>query len=238
MGKKANIAHTHLEKPAMYGLLGNVGGLRILCLGCGSGEECDFIKKSGASKVVGIDITKGLIEQAKHKFPDVEFYTMDMEQLNFNPESFDVVYASLSIHYVSDWVNVFRQVRQILVPGGRFIFSTHHPLLWGAARMKDKNFSSEIIGFKRNDKTDEVEVYGDYLNPRKIKDTWFKDLKVAYYHKPLSQIIGEIRESNFDLVRFLEPKAIESSKKIKKDFYEIHQKIPLFMIFELNKKRI
>ena len=70
---KKGLGHSHLEKPAMYSALGNVRGKTILCLGCGAGEECAHLKSLGAKKVIGVDISKSLINIAKKNFPDIEF---------------------------------------------------------------------------------------------------------------------------------------------------------------------
>ena len=60
-----NIAHKFLEKPAMYKKLPDLKDKSILCIGCGTGEECEHLKSLGAKRVVGIDISKGLIDFAK-----------------------------------------------------------------------------------------------------------------------------------------------------------------------------
>ena len=78
-------------------------------------------------------------------------------------------------------------------------------------------------------------VFGDYLNTRKIDDIWFNEFKVSYYHRPLSEIIGDIIKSGFVISDFVEPKPLKSVIKEKPNFYNIHSKIPLFMIFELKK---
>lgn len=78
-----NIAHKYLEKPAMYGKLPNLANKSVLCIGCGTGEECDYISKQGAKKVVGIDISDGLIEFAQKSYPKINFYVMDMEKIDF-----------------------------------------------------------------------------------------------------------------------------------------------------------
>ena len=80
-----------------------------------------------------------------------------------------------------------------------------------------------------------VEVFGDYLNTRKISDIWFNEFKVSYYHRPLSGIINDIIKSGFVISAFIEPKPLRSIVKAKPSFYSIHTKIPLFMIFELKK---
>ena len=81
-----NFAHTYLEKPAMYGKLPDLKNKTVLCIGCGSGEECAHLLSLGAKKVVGIDLSKELIAIAKASYPNIEFFTMDMAKLKF-PDS-------------------------------------------------------------------------------------------------------------------------------------------------------
>jgi len=109
-----NIAHEYLEKPAMYGTLPNLTGLNILCVGCGTGEECQHLKSLGANRVVGVDISNGLIEYAKKSYPDLEFEVMDMEKLNFPDESFDLIYSSLVMHYVDSWEQTLKRSAKII----------------------------------------------------------------------------------------------------------------------------
>jgi SAM-dependent methyltransferase len=233
---KKNLAHEFLEKPAMYAKLPDLKDQSVLCLGCGSGEECQKLLELGAKKVIGIDSSKGLVEQAKYAFPDVEFHVMDMAKLNFKDATFDFVYSSLVLHYAKDWQPTLQQIHRVLKKNGTFLFSTHHPVKWGAEKIRDKNTVKSLLGYTKHDDSEKVEIFGDYLNTRQIKATWFDKLDVVFYHKPLSEIMREIRDSGFEILDFLEPKAIDSVKKIRPDFWELHQKIPLFMIFELRKK--
>ena len=68
-----------------------------------------------------------------------------------------------------------------------------------------------------------------------IDDRWFGDFDVSYYHRSMEAVMKDITQSGFQIVDFLEPKPIEEVKKIDPEFYEIHQRLPLFMIFELEK---
>jgi len=60
--------------------------------------------------------------------------------------------------------------------------------------------------------------------------------KFANHHRPLSIIVKEITSANFELIDIVEPKALDESKSDNPKFWEIHQKIPEFMILELEKK--
>lgn len=230
-----NIKHTFLEKPAMYKKLPNLKGKTILCIGCGTGEECEHIKSLGVKRVVGIDISKERINFLKKSNPDLEFYTMDMEKLDFSDNSFDFIYSSLALHYSKDWTKILRKVYKILKKDGTFLFSTHHPIKWGAEINKLKDKSTFLLGYKKY-KSGESEVFGDYLTTRKINDVLSSEgLKVSYYHRPISAIISDIIKSGFIISDFIEPKPLKSVLKVKPEFYKIYSKIPLYMIFELKK---
>ncbi len=235
MRSHENIAHEYLEKPAMYKRLPDLKGKSVLTIGCGTGEECEHIKSLGAGKVVGIDISEGLIEYARKSYPDIEFHVMDMEQIELN-EKFDFVYSSLVMHYVESWKKTLNNIYDVMKDDAIFLFSTHHPATWGAQRTRSETERISLLGYKKLKKNQECEVIGDYLNTRKIKDVWFGNFDVSYYHRPLENIIGDILSSGFKIVDFAEPKAVPAAKEKDKIFYEIHDKIPLFMIFALKKK--
>lgn len=230
-----NLAHEYLEKPAMYGKLPDLTGLDVLCIGCGTGEECEHLKSLGARRVVGIDISEGLIEYAKKSYPELEFHVMDMEHIDFPQESFDFVYSSLVMHYVDSWKVPLDSISKVVKKQGNFLFSTHHPVLYSAERSRSETERSSLLGYKKITESNSCIVYGDYLNTRKIDDIWFGDFKVSYIHRSMQEILADILKSEFKIVDFLEPKAVDRCREVDPVFWEIHQKIPLFMIFELKK---
>jgi SAM-dependent methyltransferase len=143
-------AHNFLEKPAMYAKLPNLKGKKVLCLGCGSGEECFKMRDLGAAEIVGLDNSKGLIQKAKYTYPNITFDCVDIEKMNFEPESFDFVYSSLTMHYIEDWEPVIKKIYSYLKPGGKFLFSTHHPAKWGALTTRTKEYNKFVLGYKKN----------------------------------------------------------------------------------------
>jgi len=228
-------SHSYLEKPAMLAALPPLDGLDVLCIGCGSGEECQVMKDKGAGRVVGTDVSKGLIEQAKYAFPEVEFETMDMERLSFLPESFDVVYSSLVLHYVPDWRPTLAAVKKVLKPGGTFLFSTHHPIRFASETSKSGDVTTSLLGYEVTDGSGQAKIHGDYMNARPVTDQWFDKVKVTYHHKPFAGMITELLESGLRLEAVIEPRATPAALKLHPDFYAVNQKIPLFMIFKLMK---
>jgi ubiquinone/menaquinone biosynthesis C-methylase UbiE len=52
-----------VEEPVVVELFGDVAGLQVLDLGCGTGRYCTFLTKQGA-RVTGIDLSPGMIRHA------------------------------------------------------------------------------------------------------------------------------------------------------------------------------
>lgn len=231
----SNLYHTYLEKPAIYGKLPNLKGKTVLCLGCGSGEEAEYLRIYGAKKVVGIDISEKLIEIAKSSYLGIEFYVMDIEKLDFPAESFDFAFSSLTMHYLENWTKALRGIYKILKKNSLFLFSITSPFFSAMEKVDNENIKSRLVGYKDYKGSENYEVFGDYLGLYKRQVNVAPGMIISNYHRPLSVIIKEIRSTGFELLDIIEPKALPESKKQDHKFWAIHQKITEFMIFELRK---
>lgn len=230
-----NPAHRFLEKPAMFDKLPDLTGCRVLCIGCGSGEEIEMLLARGATSIHGIDISEKLVEIARSSFPQASFEICSMEDRQpFDDGSFDFVYSSLTLHYSDHWLGILSEVHRLLRVGGRMLFSTHHPVKWGSLVVRGGERDTFTMGYDRP-KEGPPTVYGDYMGTRRIADQWFGSMDVEYFHRPLSAIMRDIISSGLTLVDFVEPLPIDEAKTENPGFWEIHSRIPLFMIFELRK---
>lgn len=230
-----NPAHRYLEKPAMRARLPALEGKRVLCIGCGSGEEVDLLKDAGARNILGIDISGELIRLARERYPDVAFEVRSMHELQaYAPESFDFVYSSLTFHYAAEWKGMLRDIRRLLAPGGTLLFSTHHPVKWGSQVVRSEEMDTFTMGYRRP-KGGMPSVEGDYLGARQITDTWFGAMQVQYYHRPLGAMLQELLQSGLRLTAMVEPVPTPAAMTEDPSFWTVHTKIPLFVIFELRK---
>ena len=57
-------ANNLFEIPALFSLMPDLKGKRVLDLGCGFGEHCKRFVDYGAEAVVGIDISEKMLEEA------------------------------------------------------------------------------------------------------------------------------------------------------------------------------
>lgn len=227
--------HAYYEKPAIRAELPDLNGLEVISIGCGSGVDARWLADNGAKRVVGIDISKGLLEIAKTNNPNIEFHEMDMEKLDLPDESFDLAYSSLAIHYVDDWVPALQEARRVLRPEGQYIFSCGHPIDSAMEYTTEGKYKYARLGRKVDTDTEERTVYGDYLAPETsgIKPVTgvLKDIEVVVYHRTFAKMIEQILASGFTIERVVEPQPIEGDPK----HYEQLTRIPTFMIWVLRK---
>ncbi|KAK9318824.1 S-adenosyl-L-methionine-dependent methyltransferase [Lipomyces orientalis] len=118
------------EWPYLRVMVQDIRDLTVLDLGCGFGWFCRWAKEAGARRAHGIDISQNMLSMAlaAGSDPAITYEVADLDQVNLPIESFDVVYSSLTIHYLEDPRRLFGQVYNTLSPGGRFVFSVEHPI--------------------------------------------------------------------------------------------------------------
>ncbi|HUC79158.1 MAG TPA: class I SAM-dependent methyltransferase [Candidatus Saccharimonadales bacterium] len=229
-----SIYHSLYEKPAMYSLLPNLDSMSVISLGCGSGEDCNYLAKHGASKVTGIDISTGMIEIAKKSYPMYQFQVMDMENLAFGDSSFDFAYSSLAIHYLEDWSKVFKEVYRVLKPGSYFLFSCNHPVTTAMEVIQDDGrMKIQQLSYTKNYQTNKVSIKGDYLKRRPLPS--HVTLPVTTWHKPIGEISQEAVAAGFVIANIVEPKPLPKMEQISETNFKVLNKIPGFVILKLQK---
>ncbi|MBC7708085.1 class I SAM-dependent methyltransferase [Polaromonas sp.] len=232
--------HAYYEKPAIRAELPPLTGLDVISIGCGSGVDARWLADNGAKKVVGVDISTGLIEIAMRENPDLEFQVMDMEQLSFKDESFDLAYSSLAIHYVDDWTQPLKEAYRILKPRGSYVFSCGHPIDSAVEYRSENGYKYALLGRKVNQATRERTIYGDYLaadsdGVKPVKGI-LADMEITVYHRTFSKMLEQIQAAGFKIERMVEPQPTEGMKVADPQVFEQLSKIPCFMIWVLRKQ--
>ncbi|HEX5167039.1 MAG TPA: class I SAM-dependent methyltransferase [Thermomicrobiales bacterium] len=113
-------------------------GERVLDAGCGTGRNLPGLLASGAA-VVGMDFSSGMLAVARRNHPDVPLVLADMQVgWPFRDGTFDVVLCALVGEHLDRLAAVTREMRRVLAPAGRAVFSVYHPAMAEAG--KEANF--------------------------------------------------------------------------------------------------
>ena len=94
-------------------------GGRAIDLGCGSGRFTVVVAER-FEHVVGIDISEQLIQIARLKRPrpNIEYRVQDLRLIE-DPEGFDLIFSSTTLHHLPDLSAALTHLRGLLKPHGR-----------------------------------------------------------------------------------------------------------------------
>ncbi len=104
-------------------------GLKVLEIGCGLGTDGAQFAKAGAD-YTGVDLTEAAVELARKRFElsnlPGKFQTADAENLEFDDNSFDLVYSHGVLHHTPDTARAVKEIHRVLRPGGRAVVMLYH----------------------------------------------------------------------------------------------------------------
>lgn len=227
------LPHRFVEKPAMRKLLPNLAGKKILLLGCGTGEESTLLTEYGATTMDGVDLSKESIRLAQESYSEHSFSVGDMHKLDFDDESFDFVYSSLTVHYSERPVDVYKEIFRLLKPGGSFQFSVGHPVRWASERIEIEGITSKVLGYSEN--AEQPRLYGTYSSFKQYEETFPSGEVLRFWIAPPSTHFSLLREAGFTVDSFVETKAIEECKTVDEYYFTRNHEFPQFSVFVAKK---
>jgi len=102
------------------------GKIPVWDFGCGPGQTTKYLHDLGV-EISGMDISEGMLKQARSLYPDIHFQKGDLLDLECEDDSIAGVVSFYSIvHFTQEQVGTaFSEVFRVLRPGGMFLFSYH-----------------------------------------------------------------------------------------------------------------
>ena len=155
----------------------------ILDIATGTGDlAIQFAKKTNAEKIVGLDLSEGMLSIARKKVANldiknmIEFVRGDCEALPFKDNLFDSVTVSFGIRNFENLEKGLSEIYRVLQPGGRFVIletsvPVHFP--WkqgyymytkGILPLIGRLFSKDRVAYIYLSKSASVFPFGEKLN--------------------------------------------------------------------------
>ena len=105
-------------------------GKSVLDLGCGYGWHCQFAVEQGARQVLGIDLSRKMIEEARRRNSGagICYQVCGIEDYAYPENTWDCVISNLALHYIEDLDSIFEKVHRTLKEDGIFLLNIEHPV--------------------------------------------------------------------------------------------------------------
>jgi SAM-dependent methyltransferase len=185
-------------READVGLLGpatDLVGARVLEIGCGAASCSRWLARHGA-RPVGLDLSAGMLCQAglaaERTGITVPLVQAGAERLPFGDGVFDLACSAFGgVPFVAEPATVMREIRRVLRPGGRWVFSVNHPMRWMFS--DDPGTAGLTVSQSYFDRSPYVEVDGHGV-PGYVE-----------HHRTVGDRIRDIVGAGLDLVDLVEP---------------------------------
>lgn len=217
---QTNIYNGMYDFPSMTALIGDVAGLDIVDLGCGSGVYAQYFLDKHAAQITCVDASPEMIDIVQSKLgAQVNTHVIDVAQglSVLHTDSADRVVSALMIHYLADLDSLCAEVNRILKQGGQFIFSTHHP----------------FADF-------ECSASGNYFERELVTDTWDtvgEPVTVQFYRRSLTEITTALTNNGFVIGAITEGEVLEQAKTICEKTYRYLSTHPNFLFVRAVKEK-
>ncbi|MBS0652095.1 MAG: class I SAM-dependent methyltransferase [Verrucomicrobia bacterium] len=213
----------------------------ILDIGCGHGYIIGELSKYAPfGRSVGIDPSPNMISLASEMFPknefsNLEFHQLKAEEMNFDPESFDLILCTNAFMWIRDPRKTLRLISKFLKPNGHFIlfsYSKETPYVQLFEEVLEKNFpelikSSAVNTMLSTDQHAKILTRNHMvLNVFKIEDVNFEyESEIDFKNYVLGWLSCYAPLDSHQQEIFLS-KLIEESKKFRKEPYSSRIEIP------------
>lgn len=172
-------------------LFPDLKGKSVLDLGCGFGWHCRHAIEQGAEKVLGIDLSSKMIDEARVKNSDqkITYRVCGAESYEFPEGMYDCVISNLVLHYIENLEVIYRKVYGTLKENGVFLINIEHPVFTSGV-------GQDWI-YSNGGKPEYWPVDNYFITGERI--TGFLGQAVKKQHHTLTQILMGLRNAGFSL---------------------------------------
>jgi SAM-dependent methyltransferase len=179
----------------LLGPPGSLRGLSVLEIGAGAAQCSRWLAAQGA-RPVALDLSHRQLQHARRiddeRSAPVDLVEADAGALPFRDGAFDLACSAYgAVPFVADPVRVFREVRRVLRPGGRWVFSVTHPVRWSFPDEPGPEGLTATMPYF--DRTPYVEQDED------------GQVRYVEHHRTLGDRVRDVVAAGFRLVDLVEP---------------------------------
>lgn len=226
---------TYVETYTLMKLIGDPTGRTVVDLGCGEGFYSRLVRKQGAEKVLGVDLSEGMIalacaQEAAQQL-GIKYVVGDARKLALT-EKYDLAIAAYLLNYARDRAELRAMcdsIARCLRPGGRFVTINSSPALdfRTAPCYRHYGFETRAVGalqegmpitwtFFLEDETFDIENYfiDVSVHEEAFRSAGFREI---HWHRPQLSPEGVAAHGRDFWTRFMEQPPIIGIECFKSD---------------------
>ena len=221
-------------RPFVLDALAPLNGAHVLDLGCGEGYVARQIAALGAASLFGVDISAEMIQNARRAVTPEGTCAMRFEvadaasRTEFPRSTYDRIVAVFLFNYLTraEMTAVLRCARELLAPGGTFVFTVPHPC-FPYMRAPSAPFYFDTQGQNYFSGVDQT--YAGHI--------WRRDgagVPVRCVHKTFADYFTALAEAGFTaLPDVVELRVTEEHVKLDPAFFSPLDGYPLHVLFRI-----
>jgi SAM-dependent methyltransferase len=206
-----DLSRRHLLNPALFSLLGNVDGKRILDAGSGQGYLSRMLARRGA-QVTAIEPSDAFFryawERERTERLGITYVQADLSRHEHLQDEFDAVISNVVLIDIPDFEPAVANCVRALKPGGLFLFSLVHPCFEGSGPLWKEKGCVEVR-----------EYFQEHERPVRFG---------ALFHRPLSRYLNLVIDLGCRITRIIEPQLPAESVSEMGTDRDVH--VPSFIV--------
>ena len=200
----------HIEAFTLMQLIGDPTGMAVIDIACGEGFYTRMIRKRGAAKVTGVDLSEAMIGLARANEAQqrlgIDYIVGDGRNLEPAAANYDLAIAAYLLNYAHDRTELNAMcsgIARCLKPGGRFVTVNCNPAcdFPGAPSYRKYGFETSVVGpfregapitwtFYLEDSRFDIENYflSVEIHEEALRAAGFRDV---HWHQPMLSSEGD-----------------------------------------------
>ena len=122
-----NLKNSETEKLKNNSQVLRFSDSQVLDVACGTADSTIALAKAGVPRVVGVDISEGMLKVGEKKIEELNLNSVislkveDCENLSFNDNTFDVAFIAFGIRNFEDKKKGLKELHRVLKPNGHLL---------------------------------------------------------------------------------------------------------------------
>ena len=137
-----------------------IGGRVIADIGCGTGRHWKKIQDRSPGRLLGYDVSAGMLRILNEKYPQAETRLLENDRLtDLGDGSCDLILSTLTVAHIRQLEAALTEWNRVLRPGGEIIITDYHPDALARGGKRTFRDGSQVIAIR------------NYIHPlRKIQE--------------------------------------------------------------------